>query len=44
MEEEEAEPTVRKSAKTEDKPVSSKPDLGDILSKFAKVSTAVDDE
>jgi hypothetical protein len=24
--------------------VSSKPDLGDILSKFAKVSTAVDDE
>lgn len=44
MEEEEVEPTVRKSAKTEDKPVSSKPDLGDILSKFAKVSTAVDDE
>jgi hypothetical protein len=44
MEEEEAEPTVRKSAKSEDKPVSSKPDLGDILSKFAKVSSAVDDE
>ena len=41
---EEVEPTVRKSAKSEDKPVSSKPDLGDILSKFAKVSTAVDDE
>jgi hypothetical protein len=38
------EPTVRKSAKSEDKPVSSKPDLGDILSKFAKVSSAVDDE
>jgi hypothetical protein len=44
MEEEEVEPTVRKSAKTEDKPVSAKPDLGDILSKFAKVSSAVDDE
>jgi len=42
--EEEVEPTVRKSAKSEDKPVSAKPDLGDILSKFAKVSTAVDDE
>lgn len=38
------EPTVRKSAKSEDKPVS-KPDLGDILSKFAKVNTKdVDDE
>lgn len=40
---EEVEPTVRKSAKSEDKPVS-KPDLGDILTKFAKVSSPVDDE
>ena len=40
---EEAEPTVRKAAKSEDKPVS-KPDLGDILNKFAKVSSPVDDE
>jgi hypothetical protein len=40
----EAEPTVRKSTKSEDKPVS-KPDLGDILSKFANVNTkVVDDE
>ena len=40
----EVEPTVRKTAKSEDKPVG-KPDLGDILSKFAKVSTKeVDDE
>lgn len=40
----EVEPTVRKSAKSEDKPVS-KPDLGDILSKFANVSSkVVDDE
>jgi len=37
------EPTVRKAAKSEDKPVS-KPDLGDILNKFAKVSSPVDDE
>jgi len=43
--EEVEEPTVRKSTKSEDKPVSAKPDLGDILSKFAKVSSKdVDDE
>ena len=42
-EEEEVEPTIRKAAKSEDKPVS-KPDLGDILTKFAKVSSVVDDE
>jgi hypothetical protein len=43
-EEADVEPTVRKSAKSEDKPVS-KPDLGDILSKFAKVNNPdVDDE
>jgi hypothetical protein len=41
----EVEPTVRKQAKSEDKPVSAKPDLGNILSKFAKVSAKeVDDE
>ena len=38
------EPTVRKQTKSEDKPAG-KPDLGDILSKFAKVSNKdVDDE
>jgi hypothetical protein len=40
---EEVEPTIRKQTKSEDKP-SSKPDLGDILSKFAKVSTVVADD
>lgn len=41
---EDLEPTVRKQTKSEDKPAG-KPDLGDILSKFAKVSNRdVDDE
>lgn len=43
-EEEKVEPTVRKLVKSEDKPVSSKPDLSAILSKFAKVNSVVDDE
>lgn len=39
------EPTVRKTAKKEEAPVSSKSDLSDILSKFAKVQTPeADDE
>lgn len=37
------EPTVRK-AKKDDVPASSKPDLGDILSKFAKTTTQVADD
>jgi hypothetical protein len=44
-EEEFDEPSVRKSSKKEETPVASKPDLGDILNKFAKVSAVeVDDE
>lgn len=40
--EDEVEPTVRKSAKSEDKPASFKPDLDNILTKFAKINKAVD--
>ena len=45
VEDEEVEPSVRKQAKNEDKTVAAKPDLGNILSKFAKISAKdVDDE